>query len=179
MQDDPPILMSQWVAETIRKRLSTLEFASFFHSDTILIPIPKSSLMQPNTLWVPKRIANALVNKGLGKEVLSCLFRRIPIRKSARSLPNMRPKPAEHYESIGVQAGLSPPDEILLIDDVVTRGATLLGAANRLVDAFPQTRIRAFSVMRTISDPDDFIKLYNPCKGTITLRPAGDTIRRP
>ena len=177
--EDPPILMSQWVAETIKKELATLEFASFFHANITLIPIPKSSLMRPDTLWVPERIAKALVSKGLGKEVLSCLSRRTPIRKAARSSPNMRPRPAEHYESMGVQAGLSPPDEILLIDDIVTCGATLLGAANRLADAFPQTRIRAFSVMRTISDPNDFIKLYDPCKGTITLRSAGDTIRRP
>ncbi len=177
--EDPPILMSQWIAEKIKKELTNLEFNSFFQPDITLIPTPKSSLMQPDTLWVPERIAKALVSKGLGKEVLSCLSRRTPIRKAARCLPSMRPKPIEHYESMSVQAGLSPPDEILLIDDIITRGATLLGAANRLADAFPQTRIRAFSVMRTISDPNDFITLYDPCKGTITLRPSGDTIRRP
>ena len=51
---------------------------------------------------------------------------------------------------------LSNPDEIILIDDVITRGATLLGAANLLADDFPETPIRAFVAMRTISNPDEF-----------------------
>ena len=177
--EDPPILMSQWVAQTIQKNLATLEFAAFFQPNTILVPTPKSSLMRPDTLWVPKRIAKALVSVGLGKVVSSCLFRRVPVPKAARSPPNMRPTAARHYETIGIQAGLSPPDEILLVDDIVTRGATLLGAANRLADAFPQTRIRAFSVIRTISSPHEFNKTFDPCIGTITLRRSGDTIRRP
>jgi len=132
---EPPISMSEWVAKTILKNLDTLECASFFKPDTILVPTPKSSLMRPDTLWVPERIAKALVSVGLGKEVLSCLFRRIPVPKAARSLPHMRPNAAKHYETIGIRSGLSPPDEILLVDDVVTRGATFLGAANRLADA--------------------------------------------
>lgn len=177
--EDPPILMSQWVAKTILNNLATLEFASFFQPNTILVPTPKSSLMRPNTLWVPERIAKALVKVGLGKEVLSCLFRRTPVPKAARSAPHMRPTTAKHYETIGIHVGLSPPDEILLVDDIVTRGATLLGAANRLADAFPNTRIRAFAAMRTISNPNEFTKLYDPCVGTITLQPAGDTLRRP
>lgn len=177
--EEPPILMSQWVAETIQKNLATLAFSAFFQPNTILVPTPKSSLMRPDTLWVPERIAKALVNVGLGNAVSSCLFRRVPVPKAARSPPSMRPTAARHYETIGIQAGLSPPDEILLVDDIVTRGATLLGAANRLADAFPQTRIRAFAVIRTISRPDKFNKTFDPRIGTITLRRDGDTIRRP
>ena len=74
---------------------------------------------------------------------------------------------------------LSKPDEIILVDDVVTRGATLLDAANRLADAFPETPIRAFAAMRTISNPEEFNELYDPCVGTIDLRESGDTLRRP
>ena len=50
----------------------------------------------------------------------------------------MRPTAEQHYESISVQGILSEPEEILLVDDVVTRGVTLLGCANRLADAFPK-----------------------------------------
>jgi len=176
---DPPILMSQWVAQTIQRNRTTLPFASFFQPNTILVPTPKSSLMQPNTLWVPERIATALVRMGLGKEVVSCLVRDKPVPKAALSVPNERSTTVEHYESMRVQGRLSRPDEIVLVDDVVTRGATLLGAANRLADVFPQTRIRAFAAMRTISNQDEFDKLYVPCVGTIELRESGDTLRRP
>ena len=94
-------------------------------------------------------------------------------------MPNERPTTIEHYESMIVKERLSRPAEILLVDDVVTRGATLLGAANRLAEVFPQTRIRAFAAMRTISNPDEFDKVYVPCVGTIELRESGDTLRRP
>jgi len=177
--EDPPILMSQWVAKKIQQNRDILPFASFFQPNTILIPTPKSSLMQPDTLWVPERIATALVRTGLGKEVVPCLFRVKPVPKAALSPPKERPIPAEHYNSMGLQGSLSKPQDILLIDDIVTRGATLLGAANRLADVFPQTRIRAFAVIRTISNPDEFSTIFKPCIGTIELRASGDTLRRP
>lgn len=96
-----------------------------------------------------------------------------PIRKT-----NSR----EQFETISVQGRISepPPNEILLVDDIVTRGATLLGAANRLAEAFPAARIRAFAAMRTISDPSEFIATYEPRSGTIEHRElTEDTLRRP
>jgi phosphoribosylpyrophosphate synthetase len=60
--------------------------------------------------------------------------------------------------------------EILLIDDIVTRGATFLGAANRLIDALPHAHIRAFAIMRTISEPSAFVHIRDPRIGTIQLR---------
>jgi phosphoribosylpyrophosphate synthetase len=70
------------------------------------------------------------------------------------------------------------PKEILLVDDVVTRGATIVGAANKLHDAFPGARIRAFAAMRTISPPQTFSQIVCPCVGKIMLN-GQDTRRRP
>jgi len=136
--------------------------------------------MQPDTLWVPDRIATALAKMGIGREVVACLVRTTALRKAAWTDSSERPKPREHVDTIGVQGRISSPDEILLVDDIVTRGATLLGAANRLAEAFPAARIRAFAAMRTISDPSDFVATYEPSSGTIQYRdPTGDTLRRP
>lgn len=174
------ILMSEWVAQAIRRDLNTLPFASFFQPTTILVPTPKSSLMTKDALWVPHRLATALVGTGLGKVVVPCLTRIKPVPKAASSTPEERPTAAQHYESMEVQGRISEPDEIVLVDDIITRGATLLGAANRLVDVFPKAHIYAFAAMRTISNSIDFTKLYDPCKGKITFRPLfGDTLRRP
>jgi hypothetical protein len=174
----PPTLMSKWIAQTIQRKMAELPFASFFQPNPILVPVPKSSLMQPNELWVPERIATALVVTGIGKEVASCLVRAKPVPKAASSKPSERPTAAQHYESMSVQGSLSKPDEILLVDEV-TRGATFLGAANRLADAFPQSHIRAFAAMRTISNQYEFENVYDPCVGTIDLWESGDTFRRP
>jgi len=175
----PPTLMSEWIARNMKQKMAQLPFASFFQSNTILVPVPKSSLMQPDTLWVPQRIATALVTAGIGKQVASLLIRTNAVPKASLSSPSERPTAAQHYESITVQRTLSKPNEIVLIDDIVTRDATLLGCANRLADAFPQCSIRAFAAMRTISDPTEFESVYSPCIGTIDLYDTGDTFRRP
>ena len=78
-----------------------------------------------------------------------------------------------------VQKILDEPEEILLVDDIITRGSTLLGAANKLADAFPNTRIRAFAFMRTITNPSEFESIVKPCTGNITLREDGWPLRRP
>lgn len=175
----PPILMSEYVAKKIEEKMTELSFASFFGPNTILVPAPKSSLMQPNTLWVPQRIADALVRRGIGKAVSPCLVRIAAVPKAAYCAPQDRPTAADHYASISVQGGLAEPDEILLIDDVVTRGATFVGSANRLADAFPKTHIRAFAAMRTISNAYEFKDIYDPCKGTIDLLETGECYRTP
>ena len=161
----PPILMSQWVAQTIQRDRNMLPFASFFQPDTLLVPTPSSSLMKEGTLWVPNRLATALVNCGLGKEVAQILKRVKPVGKAAWSAPEKRPLPHEHYESMEVQKSLSEPSNILLIDDIITRGSTLLGAASRLAEVFPSAHICAFAVMRAITNECDFEKVYYPIVG--------------
>jgi predicted amidophosphoribosyltransferase len=176
------ILISKWIAQTIQRNRTSPAFsslASLFQPDAVLVPTPKSSLMDEGTLWVPYRLAMALVNCGLGKEVAQILKRIKPVPKAALSTPENRPLPQDHYDSMQVQKPLSEPSDILLIDDVITRGATLLGAASRLADAFPNAHIRAFAAMRTITNESEFERLYYPTVGEITLRPSGDTLRRP
>ena len=180
--DQPLILMSHWIARTVQQQMPRLAFAHFFTPTTVLVPVPSSSLMRPGTLWAPDRIAKALVANAIGREVVECLARVKPLRKAAMSDASSRPKPAEQYETISVQGAISEPkpNEIVLVDDIITRGATFLGAANRLVEAFPGARIRCFAAMRTISDPSEFKSLYDPVLGSIRYREeTGDTLRRP
>ena len=162
-------LMTEYIAQGIKNNLEKLPFADFFKKNPILIPTPSSSLTKANTLWVPQRLATALVNNGLGEKVSSCLERTKPLRKSHTSSNTNRPKAHEHYDTMAVQKELSEPDEILLIDDFITRGATFMGAANRLADAFPKANIRAFAGIKTISKPENFKKIYDPCIGKIDL----------
>jgi predicted amidophosphoribosyltransferase len=183
LKDDVPVLdgkrtrlMSEMICDAIKNDVSNLPFANFFAANPILVPTPRSSLMKPSSLWVPKRLAHALVNKGLGKSVEECLKRVTPLRKAAISMASDRPKAVEHYHSFQVQKVFPEPKEILLIDDVVTRGATLVGAANKLADAFPNTHIRAFAAMRTMSS--NFKQTYEPQIGFISLN-GSETFRMP
>jgi predicted amidophosphoribosyltransferase len=179
---DPPILMSERIAKAVQENMPSLPFAYFFRLDSVLVPVPKSSMMLRDTLWVPLRVATALAKRGIGSQVDPCLVRTTAVRKAALSKASERPKPKDHFASLSVQRRISgpAPQEILLVDDIITRGSTLLGAANRLADAFPSARIRAFGVMATISDPADFVSLSKPLIGSIQYRPSKeDTIRTP
>ena len=141
--------------------------ADLFKVNPILVPTPKSSLIRPGDLWVPQRLATALVNRGLGKEAIPCLSRVIPVTKSAGADPADRPPAEVHRDSMGVERILDNPKEILLIDDVVTRGATVLGAANKLAEAFPDARIGAFIAMCTRTRTKDFVRINDPRMGEI------------
>ena len=65
------------------------------------------------------------------------------------------------------------------MDDVITRGATIIGATNKLKDIFPNTIIRAFAAIRTISSSANFNNVYDPCIGQIELNENGETFRNP
>ncbi len=180
--EEPPIPASEWIAKIVKGNLGKLPFASFFQNDPILVPVPGSSLTLEDSLWVPNRIATAMVREGLGKGVVAFLVRKSPVRKSAYSKASERPKVTDHFNSMDVQTVISqpPPREIVLVEDIITRGATLLGAANRLVEVLPSATIRGFAAVRTISNATDFEAMSRPVMGTVQHRPEkDDTIRRP
>jgi len=178
--EEPPILMSDWIASTMAQRRSQLPFSSLFRTDSVLVPLPRSSLLQPDSLWVPERIANALVRRGFGARVLPCLTRIRAVPKSATSQAGQRPTPTTHFESLAVQGNLGSTGDIVIVDDIVTRGHTMIGAANRLLEAFPSARIQAFAAMRTVSDWSNFSDIYDPQIGIIEYREeSDDCIRRP
>ena len=154
-------------------------FPDFFPQGTILVPVPGSTLTRPDTLWVPKILADALVRHGLGAASVPCLSRVKFVPKSATSRPEDRATPIRHYETMEAKRLLIEPKNILLVDDLVTRGATFLGAAWRIAKLYPHSRIRAFAAMRTVSDGNKFDGIMDPREGTIVPTANGRSQRRP
>lgn len=168
MHRDAP--MSEYIARVVAKKLGALPFAEFFAKSTVLVPAPKSARARPGSLWVPQRLACSMEKHGLGVRA-ECLVRETAVPKSATSPPRKRPKPRDHYASMKVTDILDdPPGRIVIVDDVITRGSTLIGAANKLAEAFPNARIRGLAALRTISNPDEFKDVFDPCVGTIAIR---------
>jgi len=115
----------------------------------------------------------------LGGRVAPLLERTEPIPKAATSLSSERPTPLRNCQTLKVKRELELPGEITLVDDVVTAGATLLGSANRLLEAYPGVPVRGFAAARTITDASDFHRTIEPVVGTVTLRTNGRTQREP
>ena len=169
---DPPISICQLIAKRLLDRVRDGEFPGFFGPEVTAVPVPSSSLKKPGSLSIPRDLAAALEEVGLVGEVLSLVERTVALPKSATSRAQDRPKAIDHYNSLEVITGLLPPTKLLMVDDVVTRGATLLGTAGRVRDAYPDVPILAFSAMRAISEPSEFRGLVDPVVGTITRRGA-------
>jgi phosphoribosylpyrophosphate synthetase len=113
--------------------------------------------------------------------IIKTLLERIkPVPKSSMVPPELRPPPTDHYESMKVKKHELPSQKLLLVDDIITRGHTFLGAAWRLQEAFPRAEIIAFAAMRTVSNEFEFRGLIDPVIGQIVYRPEfNDCLRRP
>lgn len=158
---------------------STGPLESFVSPAAVLVPVPKSGLWQEDSLWVPDRLAKSMVQVGLGRRAARLLRRTEALPKAATSLASTRPSAYRHYETLTIQKDLEPVPEIVLVDDVVTRGDTMLGSANRLLESYPRTPIKGFAAIRTVSNPLEFTDVNQPVVGWITLRPDGHCLRRP
>lgn len=174
----PPVSMSTWLVDLLVRFLEGRPFNDYFQGEVTLVPVPSSSLRSPGALWVPLNLAQAMEQRGLGR-VAELLTRVSPLPKSATAVPERRSRAADHLLTLHAESRLDVTNEILLVDDVVTRGATLLGAASRVQMAYPQARVRALVMMRAVSDTEDFTTITDSCVGSIMLRPDGTTLRRP
>ena len=123
-------------------------------------------------------LAQALVQQGLGAVVWPGLRRTFAVPKSATSAQGARPSVASHYDSFRMEPLALHPARIVLIDDVITQGRTLLAAASRVREAIPGAEIRAFAMLRTLGRVSRVRRLLDPCRGEIRWA-GGDALRDP
>ena len=104
-------------------------------------------------------------------------------RSSAQKKAADRADPPLHYASLGIgEPTLLGVRKITLVDDVVTRGSTIMGAAARILETWPDARIQAFAVARVDSEQEltnvkEMLDLaldevrYDPSAGHLERRP--------
>lgn len=166
------------IARHVLQRQQEGRFEAFFGPDVAAVPVPGHAPLYRGAIDNTVRIAEALQRVGLVNEVLPALTRASAVTKSAFATPANRPRAATHFESLAVAAAMVRPSRLLLIDDFVTRGATLLGAASRLQVGYPEAEIRGFALVRSVTD-EDIASISDPVAGVVTLSDAGESTRRP
>ena len=146
---------------------AALGLQGFFNEHTLLVPIPNEPSSKRSFGWVARRLAVAMKRVGLADDVWDGLRRLSRVERSASAWMWQRPTVKQHYESFAVIQPARPPSDIVLIDDVVTKGRTLLAAALRMRQAFPTADIRAFALVRTMGFVPNVERLLDPCVGVI------------
>lgn len=148
----------------------------------LLISIPRSApLTRLDALWPSRRICQTLVAAELGAEVAPLLVRHTAVQKSAFAAAGQRPSAKDHLNSSKIDDGpalVSTHENVTLVDDFVTRGATFIGMYPHVRQAFPHAAISCFAVVRTISF-DPISTIVAPIKGVITTNLFGNTRREP
>lgn len=166
-------------AGLVRQEVTRQETLSdLFDRKTCLVPVPGSS-PSPAGVWAAERLARALCGVGLGASVWLGLRRHHAVRKSATASSADRPTVGQHMNSLSVMCRTEPlPERVILIDDVITRGRTILAAAARLHEALPHADIRAFALVRTMSFVAQLTHFFEPCQGVVRWA-GGDARREP
>ena len=147
--------------------------------DALLVPMPRSSPLMRGAFWPSRFLAEALVDHSMGIGISPLLERTKAVRKSSASGPGKRPLAKDHFDSIEVSPLVLPTcRRIVVVDDVVTRGATMVAAVTRLVAAYPNLSVFGFAFVRTMSFEAISSKV-NPAHCRITLQANGRTNRSP
>ena len=123
-----------------------------FDGHPLLVPVPGSALQKPHTVFPALRVCEELLKNGLGEDIAPVLARSTAVRKSAGS--SERPSLKEHLKSFTLQKPFVLPARLVVVDDVVTSGTTMMACALKLADAFPGVPISGFALARVQSEGD-------------------------
>lgn len=125
-----------------------------FAGTIVLVPVPRSAPLVQGGLWPAMQLCRALQQEGVGVDILAMLERKIAVPKSAMASAGQRPGPQQHYDSLAIDPNwplLAAQRHLVVVDDVVTRGATLLACYARISELYPDVPISCFALIRTMS----------------------------
>jgi hypothetical protein len=100
------------------------------------------------------------------------------VTKSATAPSAGRPTVQQHYDSLAAMPARGGIQRVVLIDDVITKGRTLLAAAARLRLELPSSDIRGFALVRTEGFVHRIRHLEELCHGVVRWA-GGDARREP
>ena len=172
------VTMVDLMVRRIKDRIDSSIFEQFFGDDVVAVPMPSSSLQKKDSLWVPREICESLFNNELVGSISPCILRNKAVTKSATAGHGNRPNPKTHCKSFGfnVDPYISNARRVLLVDDLVTRGSTMVGAYMHLKNNGVLSDIFAFALIRT-EGLGNFTKVNNPVIGRLTCSASGSPNR--
>lgn len=155
----------------------------FLNARTILVPVPRSSLLLKEGLWPSLEIAKEILVQGYGKEVVKLIERCKDIPKSSRIYrADERPSIEVHMNSLQINSQiLDTSSSITLVDDVLTLGRTSYASAAKIHEVYPEIPIHIFTVFHTRgkkNEDPDITEVVNPETGRLIYNPVSGKVRK-
>lgn len=167
---------TRYFAGRLAEELARSPFPRWFDG-AILVPVPRSAPLSKGALWPAFQLAAEMMARGIGREVVPCLERKVAVPKSAFRAAGERPSVQRHRDSLVVDGEASlGTRRVVLVDDVVTKGATLLAAAQVLGRVWTRAEIVGFAAIRTLGLQPEIGAILDPCVGAI--RAEGNSLQR-
>lgn len=169
-----------FISEYCENHANDEDLIEFLNPNTTIIPVPSHAPREPNWVWPSREIARAILRAGIVNGISTCLTRITKVQKSAfcKSVED-RPSPQEHFDSIQVENIIIESAQLVLVDDLITIGSTMLGCAWHLERSFPGKEIKCFSPLRP-ENRHEIQSYICPTRGTITYTPEdGRLVRFP
>jgi len=156
------------------------QLPGYFGDDVVLVPVPRHAPIHLGALWPAKMIAESLMAERLAHDSQPLLRRSTTVDKSATSSGPRTVR--RHLRTVEAVPPIDFPQRIVVVDDVVTSGATLFASMQLIRAACPNADVKAFALLRTLSGqevPETPDQCLAPCTGTISLNADGTTTREP
>ncbi len=177
LSDGTQCLASEIAAQQARIAFDAGDLEGILGPDFALVPVPRSGLLSKGDIWPGREIAIALQHQGLG-HVVEALVRSSPLPKSSHQKTAARSSVEDHVASLEVQGLLLAPfKHIVLVDDVVTRGTQLMGAAKVIAGAQPEATITGFAAIEACYQESNFTGIAKRMNSTIILHDSGKVYR--
>gem|GEM_PF-428221 len=156
----------------------------------VLVPVPRANPMKsPSSswpaLWICKEILEHVISKPHVTPRLAVLLKRTSPVPPARTGKTDERRPSKQFATMAVDQSqlkrhfpkIKAGDVVVLVDDIVTSGSTIMASAWHVKSCLPSVEVRAFTLFRTLQSPDPDV-LFEPVVGTIEYDVSVDWCNR-